>query len=129
KNFVRRSDLKRHSDSVHSTEKIVCEFYCTPFTRKDNLLHHLNNRNCERKLEKEVGKNNESGFDFSSKKKKTHLSTSAENSAAATKNSKVVPEHSSVPENSTAIPENSDVVPEKIFLPTKESERVFQKSY
>ncbi|GFY28159.1 hypothetical protein TNCV_4394931 [Trichonephila clavipes] len=48
--------LKRHSDSVHSTEKIVREVCGTPFTRKDYLLHHLNNRNCERKLEKEAGK-------------------------------------------------------------------------
>ncbi|GFY45699.1 hypothetical protein TNIN_448451 [Trichonephila inaurata madagascariensis] len=129
KKFVRQSDLKRHSDSVHSTEKIVCEFCGTPFTRKDNLLHHLNNRNCERKLEKEAGKRKRVDLTVSSKKKKTQLSTSAENSAATPKNSTTVPEHSAVPENSTVIPENSDVVPEKIFLPPKESESAFQKAY
>ncbi|GFY45941.1 hypothetical protein TNIN_205961 [Trichonephila inaurata madagascariensis] len=77
--------------------------------------------NCERKLEKEAGKKRVD-LTVSSKKKKTQLSTSAENSAAAPKNSTTVPEHS-------AIPENSDVVPEKIFLPPKESESAFQKAY
>ncbi|GFY76836.1 uncharacterized protein TNIN_16681 [Trichonephila inaurata madagascariensis] len=103
-------------------EKIVCEFCSTPFTRKDNLLHHLNNRNCERKLEKEAGKRKRVDLTVSSKKKKTQLSTSAENSAAAPKNSTTVPDHSAVPENST-------VVPEKIFLLPKESESAFQKAY
>ncbi|GFW85134.1 hypothetical protein TNCV_3248741 [Trichonephila clavipes] len=65
----------------------------------------------------------------SSKKKKTQLSASAENSAAAPKNSTTVPEHSAVPENSTANPEISDAVPEKIFLPPKEGESAFQKAY
>ncbi|GFT04856.1 hypothetical protein NPIL_514911 [Nephila pilipes] len=50
------------------------------------------------------------------RKKKSQLSTSAENSAA-------------VLENYTTIPENSDDVPEKIFLPPKESESTFQKKY
>ncbi|GFY40350.1 hypothetical protein TNIN_344381 [Trichonephila inaurata madagascariensis] len=60
----------------------------------------------------------------SSRKKKTQLSTFAENSAAAApKNSTTVPEHS------TAVPENSMAVPEKIFLPPKESESAFQKAY
>ncbi|GFV84473.1 hypothetical protein TNCV_5007351 [Trichonephila clavipes] len=130
KKFVRQSDLKRHSDSVHSTEKIVCKFCATPFTRKDNLLHHLNNRNCERKLEKEAGKRKRVDLTVSSKKKKTQLSISAENSAAATsENSTAVSEHSAIPENSTAVPENGNVVPQKIFLPPKERERAFQKSY
>ncbi|GFX67108.1 hypothetical protein TNCV_590241 [Trichonephila clavipes] len=52
----------------------------------------------------------------SSKKKKTQLSTSAKNSAAA-------------PENSTTVPENSDVVPEEIFLPPKERQRVLFKKH
>ncbi|GFW00153.1 hypothetical protein TNCV_2914351 [Trichonephila clavipes] len=113
KKFVRQRDLKRHSDSVHSTEKIVSEFCDTPFTRKENLLHHLNNRNCERKMEKKAEKRKRVDMTVSSKKKKTQLSTSAENSAAAPKNYTTVPEHS-------AIPKNSKAVPEKIFLPPKE---------
>ncbi|GFY43967.1 hypothetical protein TNIN_420481 [Trichonephila inaurata madagascariensis] len=64
-------------------------------------------QNCERKLEKEVGKRKRVNLTVSGKKKKTQLSTSAENS----------------------VPENSDVVPEKIFLPPKESESAFQKAY
>ncbi|GFY48725.1 hypothetical protein TNIN_1481 [Trichonephila inaurata madagascariensis] len=85
--------------------------------------------NCERKLEKEAGKRKRLDLTVSSKKKKTQLSTSAENSTAAPKNSTTVPKHSAVPENSTAVPENSDVVPEKIFLPPKESKSAFQKAY
>ncbi|GFY67335.1 uncharacterized protein F54H12.2 [Trichonephila inaurata madagascariensis] len=113
--------------SPTSNVKIVCEFCGTPFTLKDTLLHHLNNRNCERKLEKEAGKRKRVDLTVSSKKKKTQLSTSAENSAATPKNSTTVPEHSAVPENSMAVPEKFDVVPEKIFLPPKESENAFQK--
>ncbi|GFX60351.1 uncharacterized protein TNCV_4741071 [Trichonephila clavipes] len=100
--FVRESDLKRHRDSVHSTEKITCKFCYTSFTRKDNLLKHLNNKRCERKLEKEAGKRKRVDLSVSSRKKKTQLSTSAE--------------------NSTADPEN-------IFLPPKENESAFQKAY
>ncbi|GFU54069.1 c2H2-type domain-containing protein [Trichonephila clavipes] len=102
KKFVRESDLKRHRDSVHSTEKITCKFCYTSFTRKDNLLKHLNNKRCERKLEKEAGKRKRVDLSVSSRKKKTQLSTSAE--------------------NSTADPEN-------IFLPPKENESAFQKAY
>ncbi|GFT44579.1 hypothetical protein TNCV_2808161 [Trichonephila clavipes] len=91
-----------HRDSVHSTEKITCKFCYTSFTRKDNLLKHLNNKRCERKLEKEVGKRKRVDLSVSSRKKKTQLFTSAE--------------------NSTADPEN-------IFLPPKENERAFQKAY
>ncbi|GFY04450.1 hypothetical protein TNCV_4415381 [Trichonephila clavipes] len=72
-------------------------------------------RNFERKLEKEAGKRKRVDLTVSSKKKKTQLPTSAENSAAAPKNSTTVPEYS-------AVPENSDVVHEKIFLAPKESE-------
>ncbi|GFS99950.1 hypothetical protein TNCV_4196351 [Trichonephila clavipes] len=93
KKFVRQSDLKRHKDSGYSTEKIVCEFYGTPFTRKGSLLHHLNNRNCERKLEKKAGKRKRVDLTVSSRKRKTQLSTFAENSAAAPKNSSTVPEY------------------------------------
>ncbi|GFU51483.1 hypothetical protein TNCV_4082231 [Trichonephila clavipes] len=100
KKFVRERDLKRHRDSVHSTEKITCKFCYTSFTRKDNLLKHLNNKRCERKLEKEAGKRKRVDLSVSSRKKKTQLSTSAE--------------------NSTADPEN-------IFLPPKENESAFQK--
>ncbi|GFT91377.1 hypothetical protein NPIL_159351 [Nephila pilipes] len=53
---------------------------------------------------------------ISSRKKKSQLSTSAENSAA-------------VLENYTTVPENSDDIPEKIFLPPKESESTFQKKH
>ncbi|GFX18408.1 c2H2-type domain-containing protein [Trichonephila clavipes] len=102
KKFVRERDLKRHRDSVHSTEKITCKFCYTSFTRKDNLLKHLNNKRCERKLEKEAGKRKRVDLSVSSRKKKTQLSTSAE--------------------NSTADPEN-------IFLPPKENESAFQKAY
>ncbi|GFX99838.1 c2H2-type domain-containing protein [Trichonephila clavipes] len=102
KKFVRERDLKRHRDSVHSTEKITCKFCYTSFTRKYNLLKHLNNKRCERKLEKEAGKRKRLDLSVSSRKKKTHLFTSAE--------------------NSTADPEN-------IFLPPKENERAFQKAY
>ncbi|GFT43821.1 uncharacterized protein TNCV_2547781 [Trichonephila clavipes] len=102
KKFVRERDLKRHRDSVHSTEKITCKFCYTSFTRKDNLLKHLNNKRCERKLEKEAGKRKRVDLSVSSRKKKTQLFTSAE--------------------NSTADPEN-------IFLPPKENERAFQKAY
>ncbi|GFX65737.1 hypothetical protein TNCV_4094291 [Trichonephila clavipes] len=92
----------RHKDSVHSTEKITCKFCDTSFIRKDNLLKHSNNKICERKLEKEAGKRKRVDLSVSSRKKKTQLSTSAE--------------------NSTADPEN-------IFLPPKENESVFQKAY
>ncbi|GFW24195.1 c2H2-type domain-containing protein [Trichonephila clavipes] len=102
KKFGRERDLKRHRDSVHSTEKITCKFCYTSFTRKDNLLKHLNNKRCERKLEKEAGKRKRVDLSVSSRKKKTQLSTSAE--------------------NSTADPEN-------IFLPPKENESAFQKAY
>ncbi|GFX46923.1 hypothetical protein TNCV_4040671 [Trichonephila clavipes] len=102
KKFVRESDLKRHRDSVHSTEKITCKFCYTSFTRKDNLLKHLNNKRCERKLEKEAGKRKRVDLSVSSRKKKTQLPTSAE--------------------NFTADPEN-------IFLPPKENESAFQKAY
>ncbi|GFS87166.1 hypothetical protein TNCV_1130511 [Trichonephila clavipes] len=115
KKFVRQSGLKRHSASVHSTKKIVCEFCDKLFTRKDNLLHHLNNRNCERKLEKEVRKRKRADLTVSSKKKKAQLSTSAKNSVASPKNSTTVPEHCYG--NSTTVPENS----EKIFLSPKDS--------
>ncbi|GFX73890.1 c2H2-type domain-containing protein [Trichonephila clavipes] len=57
---------------------------------------------CERKLEKEAGKRKRVDLSVSSRKKKTQLSTSAE--------------------NSTADPEN-------IFLPPKENESAFQKAY
>ncbi|GFT42956.1 c2H2-type domain-containing protein [Trichonephila clavipes] len=57
---------------------------------------------CERKLEKEAGKRKRVDLSVSSRKKKTQLFTSAE--------------------NSTADPEN-------IFLPPKENERAFQKAY
>ncbi|GFT32300.1 hypothetical protein NPIL_647461, partial [Nephila pilipes] len=123
KKFAQPSDLKRHKDYVHSTEKIVCEFCGTSFTRRDNLLHHLNIGNYQRKLQKEVGKRKRVDLTISSRKKKSQLSTSAENSAAVPKNSAVVPE------NSTTVPEDSDDVPEKISLPPKESKSVFQKAY
>ncbi|GFV91504.1 hypothetical protein TNCV_2384641 [Trichonephila clavipes] len=100
KKFVRESDLKRHRDSVHSTEKITRKFCDTSFTRKDNLSKHLNNKRCEswrKKREKE-----RMDLSISSRKKKTHLSTSAE--------------------NSTADPEN-------IFLPPKERTRVLFKKH
>ncbi|GFY42396.1 hypothetical protein TNIN_238641 [Trichonephila inaurata madagascariensis] len=87
KKFIRQNDLKRHSDSVNSTEKIVCEFCDTSFTRKDNLLKHLKNKSWERKLEKEAGKRKRADFSVSSKKKKTQLSTSAENSTVVPENS------------------------------------------
>ncbi|GFT21994.1 hypothetical protein NPIL_247471 [Nephila pilipes] len=116
KKFAQPSDLKRHKDSVHSAEKIVCEFCGTSFTRRDNLLHHLNNGNCQRKLQKEAGKRKRLDLTISSRKKKSQLSTSAENSAA-------------VLENSTTVPENSDDDLEKISLPPKESESAFQKAY
>ncbi|GFU94182.1 hypothetical protein TNCV_4162601 [Trichonephila clavipes] len=93
---------KAQRDSVHSTEKITCKFCYTSFTRKDNLLKHLNNKRCERKLEKEAGKRKRVDLSVSSRKKKTQLFTSAE--------------------NSTADPEN-------IFLPPKENESAFQKAY
>ncbi|GFX63391.1 uncharacterized protein TNCV_3619941 [Trichonephila clavipes] len=102
KKFVRESDLKRHRDSVHSTEKITCKFCDTSFTRKDNLLKHLNNKRCGRKLEKEAGKRKRVNLSVSSTKKKTQLFTSAE---------------------------NSTVDPENIFLPPKENESAFQKAY
>ncbi|GFU57791.1 c2H2-type domain-containing protein [Trichonephila clavipes] len=102
KKFVRESDLKRNRDSVHSTEKITCKFCYTSFTRKDNLLKHLNNIRCERKLEKRSGKRTRVDLSVSSRKKKTQLFTSAE--------------------NSTADPEN-------IFLSPKENESAFQKAY
>ncbi|GFW94136.1 hypothetical protein TNCV_1978761 [Trichonephila clavipes] len=102
KKFVRESDLKRHRDSVHSTEKITCKFSDTSFTRTDNLLKHLSNKRCERKLEKEAGKRKRVDLSVSSRKKKTQLSTFAE--------------------KSTADPEN-------IFLPPKENESAFQKAY
>ncbi|GFV84446.1 uncharacterized protein TNCV_5007101 [Trichonephila clavipes] len=57
---------------------------------------------CERKLEKEAGKRKRVDLSVSSRKKKTQLFTSAE--------------------NSTADPEN-------IFLPPKENESAFQKAY
>ncbi|GFS85344.1 hypothetical protein NPIL_308241 [Nephila pilipes] len=137
KKFAQPSDLKRHKDSVHSAEKIVCEFCGTSFTRRDNLLHHLNNGNCQRKLQKEAGKRKRLDLTISSRKKKSQLSTSAENSAAVLENSTTVPENSTtVPENSTTVPENSTTVPEnsdddleKISLPPKESESAFQKAY
>ncbi|GFS76242.1 hypothetical protein NPIL_522471 [Nephila pilipes] len=116
KKFAQPSDLKRHKDSVHSAEKIVCEFCGTSFTRRDNLLHHLNNGNCQRKLQKEAGKRKRLDLTISSRKKKSQLSTSAENSAA-------------VLENSTTVSENSDDDLEKISLPPKESESAFQKAY
>ncbi|GFT40180.1 uncharacterized protein NPIL_688351, partial [Nephila pilipes] len=116
KKFAQPSDLKRHKDSVHSAEKIVCEFCGTSFTRRDNLLHHLNNGNCQRKLQKEAGKRKRLDLTISSRKKKSQLSTSDENSAA-------------VLENSTTVPENSDDDLEKISLPPKESESAFQKAY
>ncbi|GFY20197.1 uncharacterized protein TNCV_208291 [Trichonephila clavipes] len=78
--------------------------------------------NYKRKLKKEAGKRKRVDLTVLSKKKKTQLSTSAENSAAAPKSSTTVPEHS-------AVPENSDVIPEKIFLPPKESKSSFQKAY
>ncbi|XP_021001758.2 uncharacterized protein [Parasteatoda tepidariorum] len=53
KKFARKSDLLRHRDSVHSTEKISCKMCATEFSRKDNLDHHLKNGNCRRKLEKQ----------------------------------------------------------------------------
>ncbi|GFW99332.1 uncharacterized protein TNCV_3981561 [Trichonephila clavipes] len=96
---------------------------------KDHLLHLLNNKNCESKLEKEAGKRKRVDLTVSSKKKKTQLSTSAESSDAAPKNSTTVPEYSAVSENSTVVPENSNIVPENIFLPPKESESAFQKAY
>ncbi|GFX24780.1 c2H2-type domain-containing protein [Trichonephila clavipes] len=102
KKFVRESDLKRHRDFVHSTEKITCKFCDTSFTRKDNLLKHLNIKRCQRKLEKEAGKRERVDLSVSSRKKKTQLSTSAENSMAD---------------------------PENIFLPPKENESAFQKGY
>ncbi|GFY48656.1 hypothetical protein TNIN_449981 [Trichonephila inaurata madagascariensis] len=108
---------------MHSTEKIVCEFCDTSFTRKDNLLKHLKNKSCGRKLEKEAGKRKRVDLSVSSRKKKTQLSTSAENSAAAPKN------FTTVTENSTAVPETSTAVPEKFFLPPKEKESAFQKAY
>ncbi|GFV96793.1 hypothetical protein TNCV_4350061 [Trichonephila clavipes] len=75
------------------------------------------------------GEKKEIGFGcFTTKKKKTQLSTSAENSAAAPKHSTTVPEHSAVPENSTAVPENSDVVSEKNLLTTKIERLCFSKS-
>ncbi|GFT60225.1 c2H2-type domain-containing protein [Nephila pilipes] len=123
KKFAQPSDLKRHKDSVHSAEKIVCEFCGTSFTRRDNLLHHLNNGNCQRKLQKEAGKRKRLDLTISSRKKKSQLSTSAENSAAVLENS------TTVPENSTTVPENSDDDLEKISLPPKESESAFQKAY
>ncbi|GFU60970.1 uncharacterized protein NPIL_654521 [Nephila pilipes] len=130
KKFAQPSDLKRHKDSVHSAEKIVCEFCGTSFTRRDNLLHHLNNGNCQRKLQKEAGKRKRLDLTISSRKKKSQLSTSAENSAAVLENSTTVPENSTtVPENSTTVPENSDDDLEKISLPPKESESAFQKAY
>ncbi|GFT00697.1 hypothetical protein NPIL_550981, partial [Nephila pilipes] len=104
KKFAQPSDLKRHKDSVHSAEKVVCEFCGTSFTRRDNLLHHLNNGNCQKKLQKEAGKRKRLDLTISSRKKKSQLSTSAENSAA-------------VLENSTTVPENSDDDLEKISLP------------
>ncbi|GFU80620.1 c2H2-type domain-containing protein [Trichonephila clavipes] len=81
---------------------MTCKFCYTSFTRKDNLLKHLNNKRCERKLEKEAGKRKRVNLSVSSRKKKTQLFTSAE--------------------NSTADPEN-------IFLPPKENESAFQKAY
>ncbi|GFT46540.1 hypothetical protein TNCV_3184021 [Trichonephila clavipes] len=105
------------------------EFCGTPFTRKDNLLHHLSNMNCERKLEKKVRKRKKLDLTVSSKKKKTQSSISAEISAVEPKNFTNVPQHSAIPENSTAVPENSVVIPEKIFLKPKEREReCFPKS-
>ncbi|GFX63327.1 uncharacterized protein TNCV_3619301 [Trichonephila clavipes] len=108
-------------DTVQSMRKLYASFAVHHLpVYKDNLLHHLDNRNCERKFEKEAGKRKRVDLTVSSKKKKTHLSTSAENSAAPPKNSTTVPEHSAVTENST-------VVPEKIILPPKESESSFSK--
>ncbi|GFW23022.1 hypothetical protein TNCV_3801231 [Trichonephila clavipes] len=57
---------------------------------------------CERKLEKEAGKRKRVDLSVSSRKKKTQLSTSAE---------------------------NFSVDPENIFLPSKENESAFQKAY
>ncbi|GFT98582.1 hypothetical protein NPIL_232841 [Nephila pilipes] len=87
----------------------------------DNFLHHLNNENCKRKLEKEVRKRKRVDLTTSSRKKKSQLSTSEkhspavpENSTAVPENSTVIPEKStSVREISTAIPENSTALPEK----------------
>ncbi|GFT94376.1 histone-lysine N-methyltransferase SETMAR [Trichonephila clavipes] len=53
--------------------------------------------NCERKFEKEVGKRKRVDLTVSSKKKKTQLSTSAENSAAASKNCTTVRECCAAP--------------------------------
>ncbi|GFU00864.1 c2H2-type domain-containing protein, partial [Nephila pilipes] len=99
KKFAQPSDLKRHKDSVHSAEK-----------------------NCI-KLQKEAGKRKRLDLTISSRKKKSQLSTSAENSAAVLENS------TTVPENSTTVPENSDDDLEKFSLPPKESESAFQKAY
>ncbi|GFV05319.1 hypothetical protein TNCV_225301 [Trichonephila clavipes] len=67
-----------------------------------DLVSPVSVRGCERKLEKEAGKRKRVDLSVSSRKKKTQLSTSAE--------------------NSTADPEN-------IFLPPKENESAFQKAY
>ncbi|GFS97315.1 hypothetical protein TNCV_1824761 [Trichonephila clavipes] len=128
----REETFNSYVSSLEANEIADC-FYNNPFENEHFLflkpVHYVTqeffeNIRLDIILREKVGeRSGEKRVDLTvlSKKKKTQLSTTVENSAAAPKNSTTVLEHSAVPENSTAIPESSDVVPKKIFLPSKES--------
>ncbi|GFT80850.1 chromo domain-containing protein [Trichonephila clavipes] len=116
--LIKHSNLRLELKFSKSLEQTVC---VNAFTEFENELR--------KKVGEGSGKKKRVDLTVSSKKKKTQLSTSAKNFAAAPESSTTVPEYSAIPENSTAFPENSDVVPEKIFFPPKETESSFQNAY
>lgn len=149
KQFCRKSDLKRHRDSIHAAQKISCEFCASTFTRKDNLIHHLNNGNCRRKQEKQ-NKKRKSDDDSEPRKKMMTLNNqqvgavspmTTEPSTSVGLPTLVGPSTATKPSTSSELPTfagpsistdastSAENLNTKKVLSTKETKSAFNKAY